>query len=198
LLVFPVLALAVAAAGCGGTNPPGIADVAGAPTTTSSSSQSPSPGGLSSGSGGGAQLTMKMTNGVKFSQCMRSHGVPNFPDPGSSGSIQIGPSSGIDPGSPKFQAAQSACQKLMPHGGMPTPEQVQKMQRAALAFSRCMRAHGLANFPDPDFSGGHISMRINANGKNGLDPNTPTFRHAQQACQGQFPKLGGAGTARTK
>jgi hypothetical protein len=50
---------------------------------------------------------------LKFSQCMRAHGLPNFPDPtfGAGGGVRIGfgPSSGINPSSPVFQAAQKAC-----------------------------------------------------------------------------------------
>lgn len=59
---------------------------------------------------------------LKFSTCMRAHGVPNFPDPKFSGggtrvSLKIGSSSGINPGSPQFQAAQKACQSNLPFGG---------------------------------------------------------------------------------
>jgi hypothetical protein len=46
------------------------------------------------------------TRGIKFADCMRSHGVPNFPDPGPGGGIQI--NSGINPFSPAFKAAQTA------------------------------------------------------------------------------------------
>jgi hypothetical protein len=57
--------------------------------------------------------------GVEISQCMRSHGVPTFPDP------STGPlgeqvmnlrGTGIDPGSPTYQAASQACQKIVPGG----------------------------------------------------------------------------------
>jgi hypothetical protein len=54
---------------------------------------------------------------LKFSSCMRSHGEPNFPDPTFSGggvSLKISASSGIEPTSPQFQAAQKACQKNLP------------------------------------------------------------------------------------
>lgn len=58
---------------------------------------------------------------LKFSQCMRSHGVPNFPDPTSSANgigIRINGNS-LDPRSPAFQAAQRACQRYV--GGAPVP-----------------------------------------------------------------------------
>jgi hypothetical protein len=49
---------------------------------------------------------------LKFSECMRSHGVPSFPDPSGGGHTRIGgPGSGIDLDSPQFKAAQKACQK---------------------------------------------------------------------------------------
>jgi hypothetical protein len=55
---------------------------------------------------------------LDFSKCMRSHGVPGFPDPkvSADGGIQLGirKGSGVDPNSSQFKAAQQACQKLMP------------------------------------------------------------------------------------
>jgi hypothetical protein len=51
---------------------------------------------------------------LKLSQCMRSHGVPNFPDPTLNGLDLNG--SGINPTSPQFQAAIRACQHLLPAG----------------------------------------------------------------------------------
>src|SRR5207302_1095530 len=56
---------------------------------------------------------------LKLSQCMRTHGVPNFPDPtvtAGRATIELhgGPGSGLDPQSPQFQAAQSACQHFLP------------------------------------------------------------------------------------
>jgi hypothetical protein len=55
---------------------------------------------------------------LKFSRCMRSHGVPKFPDPKFSpnggSQLTFGKNTGVDPSSPQFQAAQKACQKLVP------------------------------------------------------------------------------------
>jgi len=56
---------------------------------------------------------------VKFSECMRAHGI-NMPDPqfnGNGATIRAGDSS-IDPNSAEFQAAQKACQKNLPGKGM--------------------------------------------------------------------------------
>jgi hypothetical protein len=64
-----------------------------------------------------AQSAAENAKGLEFSQCMRSHGVPNFPDPvtGPTGGQAINMSGlGIDQNSPTYQAANSACQKIVP------------------------------------------------------------------------------------
>jgi hypothetical protein len=67
------------------------------------------------GSGPNAARTQQMKAlGLRFSQCVRSHGVPNFPDPGSDGRIPDPASVGINQGSPKFEAANQACGKYRP------------------------------------------------------------------------------------
>jgi hypothetical protein len=56
----------------------------------------------------------------KMSQCMRDHGITNFPDPQADGGIMItqGPdSTDLSPDNPKFKAAQQACSQYMPSGG---------------------------------------------------------------------------------
>jgi hypothetical protein len=50
---------------------------------------------------------------LKFSDCMRSHGVSNFPDLGAGAQLQEGQ---IDTSSPQFQSALQACQSLLPAG----------------------------------------------------------------------------------
>lgn len=59
----------------------------------------------------------------RFVQCMRSHGVPNFPAAEADGRLQLRPDSGIDPNSPEFRRAESACQSLAPNvpGREPIP-----------------------------------------------------------------------------
>jgi hypothetical protein len=51
---------------------------------------------------------------LRFSQCVRAHGVPGFPDPDSTGRIPDPASVGIDQGSPTFEAANSACGRYRP------------------------------------------------------------------------------------
>jgi hypothetical protein len=61
-------------------------------------------------------------------QCMRAHGITNFPDPtfdnNGGAQISIGKKAGIDPNDPKFQAAAKACQKVGGIGGGPSTTSV--------------------------------------------------------------------------
>lgn len=59
---------------------------------------------------------------LRFAACMRSHGVPKFPDPQFSAdggvTMKIGPGADVDLSSPQFRAAQDACRRLVPGGLM--------------------------------------------------------------------------------
>jgi hypothetical protein len=197
LLMTLTIVLAVAAAGCGSNKSPSVADVNsgnGATTTTSSSDSPPTGGGTRNGSGGGPSVGIQLNakNATELARCMRRNGVPNFPDPSKNGSIQFGSANGIDPNSPKFKSAMQKCQKLLPNGGAPSPAAQKKAQEAALAMSRCMRSHGVKNFPDPQFEGGKVTLGIRGGPGSGLDPNSPTFRRAQRACQGTIQGFKGS------
>ena len=63
-----------------------------------------------------AQQAQHQAQLLKYAQCMRSHGVPNFPDPTSTGGFDLGPSLGINPQSSTYKTAESACQSLAPGG----------------------------------------------------------------------------------
>ena len=190
-------AFALIATGCGASGAPGVASIAAPATTTTATSTTQSSGGGTKALGGApagpnAHFDIAINAGsaalgAKFSSCMRKHGVSNFPDPNSQGVIQFGSDLGINPNSPTFQSAQSTCQKLLPNGGQPTPQQQAKMQQQLLAFSKCMRAHGIKDFPDPSDGG----LRIHA-GQGDLDPGSGQFQSAQQACQGKLPFKAGA------
>jgi hypothetical protein len=178
--------LAVAAAGCGGGKPatPGVAQVATTTATTTTSSRS----------GGSPTGASKAEDVRRFSACMRSNGVPRFPDPKPSGggmSLTIGPGHGVDPNTPQFKAAQKSCEKLLPGGEGGNPATQAKDLAKMLRFSACMRAHGLPSFPDPTRSGGGIQISIG--GRVGLNPRSPVFQAAQKACESLMPgpKLSG-------
>jgi hypothetical protein len=128
---------------------------------------------------------------LAFAQCMRTHGVPSFPDPGSNGRggllIQQRAGSGgsltvngVSVSSPAFQLAMQTCRSKLPNGGRPQPPSAS--QRAQMfAFSRCMRAHGVTSFPDPTFSASG-AVGINFDRASGIDPSSPAFQSAQKVC----------------
>jgi hypothetical protein len=206
LLAAAVTLLVALAAGCGGGGKdPGVANLGSGTTTTGgvssgnpaagASSGTPSAGsGSSSGSSGGnAQFAIAGGAGklARFADCMRTHGLPNFPQPNAQGVISGNTANGIDPSSPQFQHAQQSCAKDLPDG-TPSPAQAAQMRAKAVAFSACMRAHGEPNFPDPAFHGGTTKISIQIGQGSGIDPRSPQFQHAQQACQSILPgRLGG-------
>lgn len=190
-----IAAFALLAAGCGGGGgAPGVANLASPPaagTTATTQSGSDAGGNVPKiGPSGHFQIGMKVdtADGPKFSACMRKHGLPNFPDPNGQGVIMIHSGEGIDPGSPAFQSARTACDKLLPNGGQPTPAQIAQQQQMLLKLSACMRAHGIKDFPDPSNGG----LQIGVHPGSDLDPSNPTFQSAQKTCQKYAPFKGGA------
>ena len=149
--------LGLAMAGCGGSSG-GPADTPGASVSGNSDS----------------------TTAVRYSQCMREHGVPSFPDP-VNGQLRLQVTKGgpLDPSSPGFQAAQQACKSLEPPGLQSGSGQSTQQQSQMLEFVSCMRQHGVSNFPDP--SNGRFVIT------GGVDPNSPQFQSAMQACRKLLP-----------
>ncbi len=151
--------------------------------------------GGGSGQSGGTATSAKagFSQALKFSQCMRANGVPNFPDPSNGGGIQISRGSGLNPQSPAFQAAQKACGRLLPGGGPGARKPTRAEFVAGLAFARCMRTHGLPHFPDPlasapSGSGPIISLRgMMFKPGQGLDPLSPAFQQAASHCGVRLP-----------
>jgi hypothetical protein len=60
------------------------------------------------------QQRLNAAQALQFAQCVRSHGVPSFPDPDSTGRIPDPASVGVDQGSPQFQAANDSCAPYRP------------------------------------------------------------------------------------
>jgi len=115
---------------------------------------------------------------IAYAGCMRSNGVPKFPDPDSSGRIPKVALAQLGVASTQFQAAQASCRQLLPNGGQ-APSQAQLLQIKALGlkFAQCVRAHGVPNLPDPDASG-----RIPDPASVGINQGSPKFQAANDAC----------------
>jgi hypothetical protein len=65
-----------------------------------------------------------------------------------------------------------------------SPEPGASKFAASLAYSRCMRSHGVADFPDPTQVGGGIQISGSAPG---IDPQSSLFVSAQRSCRHLLP-----------
>ena len=132
MVIITAVGVAVSAAACGAGPTSGGASPAG-------------PDG-SSGAGGSAQSQL-----LAFSQCMRTHSVPDFPDPQPSGGAKFPTAQQLGVSSVRYQAAETACQQLLPAGSgdqFPAAE-VPLLLSGMTRFSQCVRSHGVPNWPDP-------------------------------------------------
>ena len=167
--------LVVAACGGGGSHSSGVESVRSTTSTTSASTA------MQAGS-----VAASYAAELRYSQCMRAHGVPNFPDPTIDGGIfggiaKLGPNV-IDSASPQFAAADKACEHLDPNGGDATAAQFQLQIEQDLKLTQCMRAHGVPNFPEPTVTNGGTAVGFNGSA---IDPRSPQFQRASSAC-GQY------------
>ena len=145
------------------------------------------------GTGAGPAHGSARQSELAFSRCMRAHGISDFPDPSSQGGIALngGPGSDLNPSSPLFKAANNACKPLLPPQKALSPAQQAAARAQALRYARCMRAHGISDFPDPNAQGG-IALSPKPGGD--LEPNNPRFQAANKACQHDLPGGGKGGS----
>jgi hypothetical protein len=169
-----------------------------APMAAACSGGSGSPGA----SGPSSPGTNAATGDLAYSQCMRAHGITNFPDPDSNGGISISSNSGINANSSQYQAASKACQSKL--AGQQSPAQQEENYTASLKYAQCMQSHG-QDVPDPHAPGSGGSASSNSStgsagtsGGNGVNPDSPQYIAANKACEhylpaGQAPSLSGNG-----
>jgi hypothetical protein len=86
-----------------------------------------------------------------------------------------------------MRAADTACAKY--RAAMKAPEMSdadkEEFKKAALANARCMREHGV-DFPDPQF-GADGGAQVKIGRGTAVDPDSPKFKAAQQACEKTLP-----------
>lgn len=107
--------------------------------------------GSSSDSGSSGDRNVRRDAGVRFAECMREHGVREFPDPDAAGELTIDGvlnGSSLDPDSATWKTAIAACKDMQP-GGFTGGERSPEQQQGALAFAECIRENGVTDFPDP-------------------------------------------------
>ncbi len=161
-IAIALAGVALLAAACGGS----------APATATSA-------------GPGGSTTTSNADEIPYTNCMRAHGVPNFPDPNAQGkpfTAQNLGQAGLTGNSPQLGAASRACAHLMV---APSPAQLAQQTSELVRYAACMRAHGVPDFPDPSTS---------ANGAPSLSltpsiADSPDFQPAEQACHSVDPGL---------
>jgi hypothetical protein len=100
---------ALALAGCGGSSRPRVARLASAPS--GASAQAEGSGSSAKGVGAPSEGSSPQQRTVAFAKCMRTHGVPNFPDPTSTGELRLSTvtAAGVDVHAPSVQASARTC-----------------------------------------------------------------------------------------
>jgi len=114
---------------------------------------------------------------LAVAQCMRSHGVPDFPDPAANGNLHVSPNS-LGVSSSVYQSALNACRHLAPDATPTSQAQGQQMLSKVLQFARCMRSHDVPDFPDPDSTGLRVPHSMTQ---------SPQYQRAYQACNSLLP-----------
>ncbi len=128
--VIAAAALATLAA-CGGSPPAGSgAPKSGAPATSATTST-------------GKELA--------FARCVRIHGVPNYPDPGSGGQVVKETAQQLGVSNSRLQTAMNSCEHLLPNTGNvdDDPAALHKWWSQMQHFAQCMHARGVPNWPGP-------------------------------------------------
>jgi hypothetical protein len=140
---------------------------------------SPSSGG-SSGTASTTESAAYRAN-IAFAQCMRSNGVPDFPDPQPGSNFAVS-------GAPVGAAAQTpsgkaylTCQHLLPNGSSSSSSSVSTQELAeGVTLAQCLRSHGEPSFPDPTVNNGGLSFDFTG-------VNTAQFKAAVAACRSVVP-----------
>jgi hypothetical protein len=156
------------------------------------------PASTASGGSPDAGGTASSLSAVAYSSCMRSHGVPNYPDPGDGGQLPKASAQQLGVSSSRLQVAEQACQQLYPTDGGSFQQLIQEcettgdcpqavVQRALNVmreYAQCMRSHGVPNFPDPTIdSGGRPFFNVSGAGISHQYTHSPQFAAQDAECE---------------
>jgi hypothetical protein len=177
-----VAALSMLAAGCGASPGTHVAQVGS--TTTATQNSTPSTGAATSQS-----LTSQT---LAYVHCMRSHGVLDFPDPTSSGQIPKAEVLDAKQANPsQFDSAERTCGHLLPSGGNgEPPAEIAQDWSHFRAFARCMRHHGVPNWPDPSSRSATDRRPTFDLTASGLNLSSPQLRATAQQCAAPLHRAG--------
>jgi hypothetical protein len=166
--VVAVAAFALLAAGCGGGGSPEVAGVA---SSTSAGTTTVENGAL--------------TGALAFARCLRSHGIPSWPDPASNGAFDKSKLRQLGVSLSRVRAIEdSACNYVFENGGQPQERKITLADRADyLRAVACMRSHGFPDFPDPTFQNNSVQTNIPSS----IDENSSKFKSAAATCVKLIP-----------
>ena len=170
--IIATAALALTAAACGGSSRSQVAQIGSTSTQSSAASSTSAP-------------SAQGHRALAYSRCMRSNAVLGYPDPNSSGGTDKSKITAArsSVGSSKFDAALNACRHLLPPSQpAPTPAEVQQVMRAMASVARCIRSHGVSNWPDPYLDAGRPTFDIH-----NIDYKPPRISAAIHDCQHLMP-----------
>ena len=160
--VVAVAASALLAAGCGGGGSP---TAAGGPSST--------------------VATTAQSGALAFARCMRSHGLPKWPDPTSGGVFDKSKLRLTGYSVSQVQAAEDGpCNHLLPTGGNSQRYTITPADRADyLRAAACMRSHGVSDFPDPTFQNDNVQTNIPSS----VNQDASAFKRAAATCTKLIP-----------
>jgi hypothetical protein len=134
------------------------------------------------------------TQALAFAKCMRSNGVPSWPNPDHQGNFNNTQIEALQNNNSQADNAVHQCRSVLPNAGTGlTVEQIQQIQQQnltnAVKAAHCMRKHGITNFPDPagttQASGVNWQPVMSAI-QAGLSLDTPSYEAAFMACNGKL------------
>ncbi|HEY0871253.1 MAG TPA: hypothetical protein VGD55_12705 [Acidothermaceae bacterium] len=171
-LLAPITLLATACTS--GSHSASVARLSAATTTASSSSSSAAASDLA-------------TQALAFARCLRANGLPNWPDPLSNGTFDKSKLQATGYSTAQTRAVEDGpCKSILPTTAPSSPNSqtiTTQQQQDYINAVACMRAHGFSNFPDPTFSGDHVTLTPPP----GVDTNSTQFTQAQHICKQLIP-----------
>lgn len=123
---------------------------------------------------------------VAYAQCMRDNGVPGFPDPDSDGGFDVvADELGVPIDSDQYRNAEQTCAPLLPTQGSHVQDED---YQAVLRYAQCMRDEGVPGYPDPPAPAqGPDTQHGDSGDGAAIDPNSPQFQTAHEACKSLLP-----------
>ena len=151
--------------------------------------------GSTAASGGTSAASARA--GLSAARCMRAHGVSNFPDPRPDGGFSIHESipagssvviNGVTINGPAYTEALTTCDVSGAIGPKPLTGQ---QEDAMIAKARCIRTHGVPDFPYPSFGPGGMGVHMLLPAS--YDPEAPADRQPAKACASVGTNIPGVG-----